>query len=294
MTPNELLEYQTHFEGYQSFLTGDAEKDACWHFEAQETHAICVLSAIQGVQLEIIELSAIIKNEDAYYNLNFGAARRSRMISGAFRQLHYLIAPNRSEPMLHDDVFEAARALNDIYIHTRGFLDNYAWALVHLFGDEASKALHRGEVDLFGKKFLSTSSFSEFKDVLAPFANWNLELKERRDPVAHRIPLSVPPSFLNDTDQAEFSEVNKRFEAARKLLSEVTQNGETPPEADAAAAEADKLYERLQKIGRFAPIIVHDPKEGGTRIYPTVPHDIGRLVRISRELNHRISRRLGS
>ncbi|MER9656635.1 hypothetical protein NKJ26_24600 [Mesorhizobium sp. M0152] len=294
MTPNELLEYETHFAGYQSFLTGNVERDAHWHFEAQETHALHVLDAIQGLQLEIVELSGKVKNEDAFYNLNFGAARRSRMIWGAFRQLHYMIAPNRNDPMLHDDVFEAARALNDIYIHTRGMLDNYAWTLIHLFGDEPSKALRRNDVDLFGKKFQLASSFSEFKRILTPYADWNLELKERRDPVAHRIPLSVPPSFLNDSDAAEFSEMNERFDAARQRFSELAQNGAPQPEANAASAEADELYEQLQKIGRFVPIIVHDPKQGGTRIYPTVPQDIGRMVRISRELNHGISERLGS
>jgi hypothetical protein len=160
VTSNELLEYETHFAGYQSYLTGDIERDAHWHFEAQETHAICVLDAILGLQLEIVALSGKIQNEDAFYNLNFGAARRARMIWGAFRQLHYSIAPNRSEPMLHDDVFEASRALNDIYIHTRGMLDNYAWVLIYLFGDESSKALRRNDVDLFGKKFQSVSIFS--------------------------------------------------------------------------------------------------------------------------------------
>ena len=272
-------------------MVGVSERDAYWHFQAQEMHSLCVLDSIRDLQLEIIDLSNKVENEDAINNLNFGAARRSRMIWGAFRQLHNLIAPDRSVPMEHDDVFEASRALNDIYIHVRGTLDNYAWALFHLFWDN-SLAINRSEIDLFGRRFRSIIAFSDFNEILSSYLPWNRELKERRDPVAHRIPLSVPPSFFNEADQLRFSEVNQKFDAARRRHLELTSNGAAQSELDAASNEADAHYAQLQKIGTFAPIIVHDPKEGGTRIYPTVPQDIGTLVRIIRGLSTAISRRL--
>lgn len=45
---------------------------------------------------------------------------------------------------------------------------------------------------------------------------------------------------------------------------------------------ADVLNEKLQRIGKFLPVFVHHPNEGMVRIYPTVPEDIGQLVRIAR------------
>ncbi len=249
-------------------------------------HALHILDAIRDLQIEILNVSNSISNEGANTNLNFGAARRVRMIWGGFRHLYSLIRPDRSEPMMHDDVFEAARALNDIYIHTRGVLDNYAWALVFLFGNVS--AIRRNDVDLFGRK-LESNLIQSFLDVLAPYRDWNREMKERRDPVAHRIPLSVPPSFFTDEDHSKFLELNDRYNAAVRKFSELALIQAPQSDLDAASAEADRLHEESQRIGRFSPIIVHDPKEGGTRIYPTVPQDIGMLVRLVRQLNEKIT-----
>ena len=246
-------------------------------------HILHVLEAVKNIQLEILKLSNLLSNERAITHLNFGAARRTRMIWGGFRQLSNLIPPDRSEPMTHDDVFEAARALNDIYIHSRGTLDNYGWTLINLFCNEDS--FRRNEVDLFGRRFQSEPSLKEFYESLAPYLDWNREIKERRDPVAHRIPLSVPPSLFTDDDQVRFSDLNDRYNAAIIRFAELASAQAAQHERETAEAEADRLYLEMQRIGRFSPIIVHDPKEGGTRIYPTVPQDIGKLVQIIRTLN---------
>ncbi len=291
MISNEQLEYQTHFSGYQQYLTGIIENDFYWHFQAQDMHALHVLDAIRDLQVEVLALSGRVPNEEAATNLNFGAARRVRMIWGGFRHLYSLIRPDRSEPMMHDDVFEAARALNDIYIHTRGVLDNYAWVLVLLFGNVST--IRRTDVDLFGRRLESNLAL-KIVDVLAPYRDWNREIKARRDPVAHRIPLSVPPSFFNEEDHAHFLKLNDRYSAAVRRFSELALIQASQSDLDAASAEADRLHEESQRVGRFSPIIVHDPKEGGTRIYPTVPQDIGTLVRVVRKLNERIASSLAT
>lgn len=244
------------------------------------------MDAIRDLQIDIISASRLSSNEDFNCVLNFGAARRVRMIWGGFRQLYQLAPPDRSEPMLHDDVFEAARALNDIYIHMRGILDNYAWGLILLFCNATT--IRRRDVDLFGRK-LEANLVENFLETLGPYRDWNREIKERRDPVAHRIPLSIPPSFFSDQDHAQYLEIDDRYNIAVRRFSELALAQAPQNEIDAMSAEADRLYEQSQRIGRFSPIIVHDPKEGGTRIYPTVPQDIGMLVRLFRQLNEKIA-----
>ncbi|CDX15167.1 conserved hypothetical protein [Mesorhizobium plurifarium] len=296
MTPDEDLEYEKHITFYRSMglLSGQNEQDTHFYFEAQENHALSVIDALGDLQIEIVSIGQKLEMGDAYYHLVFGAGRRSRMIWGAVRQLHGLIPPNRTEPLLHDDAFEAARALNDIYIHARGILDNYAWALIFLFGEGVTAKLHQNDASLFGRKFLSLEILSDFHKITTKYAAWNRELKERRDPVAHRIPLSVPPAMFDEDDQSRYREITDLYNAAQRQFFESIQNRLPQSEIESASAEVEAINDLLQRIGKFVPLIIHDPNDGGVRIYPTVPQDIGMLVKLVRALNRRINERLAA
>jgi hypothetical protein len=294
MVSDEDLAFETHMGPYRrnGYLTGHVQRDAYWYFQAQDMHAMRVLDATRDLQSDILIVGQRLDNAPAYHHLVFGAARRSRMIWGAFRELYYQISPDRTEPLPHDDVFEAARALNDIYIHTRGTMDNYAWALLHLFGDEKLKNLHQSDIGLHRKKFRENPSVSEFGEIAAAFGDWESEIKERRDPVAHRIPLSVPPALLNDEDQAKYRALNDSANEALRQYLEFAR-GPAPQEIiDAASAKVDRLHSEMGKVGTFIPMIVHDPNEDAVRIYPTVPEDIGQLIKLLRRMNTRIIERL--
>lgn len=52
-----------------------------------------------------------------------------------------------------------------------------------------------------------------------------------------------------------------------------------------ANEEADDCYVRLQKIGRFVPVIKHDPDEDGVAVYPTVSQDVGMAVKLVSKIN---------
>jgi len=284
------MEYGKHIGFFENMglLTGDGKRDAYFYNQAQEMHCLSVMQAIGDLQTDILILGQKIGLEEAYHQLVFGAARRSKILWTAFRQLYRLISPDRTSPLPLDDVFEAARALNDIYIHLRGMQDNYAWALLYLFGGDASKQLNQGDVSLFSKKFTNVQPIAEFVDIVKPFSDWNTELKAMRDPVAHRIPLSVPPAILDEADQKKYAEVNELYNAAQSRFFVLCREPVERSEIDAASAEVESFHEQLQGIGKFAPVIVHDPKEGGTNIYPTVPQDIGMIVKLARLLNSRI------
>lgn len=290
--PDENLSYEKHFEFYRAFLTGNPERDSFWHFKAQEMHILNVMQAAGDIQGQVVSVGQCLPMGTAYHHLVFGAGRRSKMIWGAFRQLYGMVPPDRTKPLPADDAFEVARALNDIYIHTRGMLDNFAWAILHIFGDEAAKVLHQNDIGLFQKRFKANPSLAEFCDIAAEFNGWAKELSARRDPVAHRIPLSVPPSCLNEEEAVAYSDLQNRANGALLKLAELGNAGASFTDIEAISSEVESLQTKMTTIGRFAPFIVHDPAEGGVRIYPTVPEDIGQLVKLSRRLLIRILERL--
>jgi len=49
---------------------------------------------------------------------------------------------------------------------------------------------------------------------MEPFKEWNRELSTRRDPAAHRIPLSVPPAFIDADTKDEYQRVSEDYATA--------------------------------------------------------------------------------
>lgn len=293
MTSEQDLRYSSHLSLYEDFLTGDGERDAYWYFEAQNIHTLCVVDAVGAIQTELVSIGQRLGISEAYYQLVFGVARRSKFIWGALRQLYSLVSPSRRNPLPLDDAEEAARALNDIYIHLLGALDNYAWALIHLFGGERGRSLRRNEIGLFGRDFRRLADLSEFHSASLPFVEWNRSIRQRRDPVAHRIPLSVPPAIQDSSTIEIYREVERKHSEALQRFFSIAEGG-SPKEIKDATDEADRYFSMLQTIGKFAPLIVHDPNEDEIPIYPTVPEDIGIFVLLSRDLNRKIVARLES
>lgn len=294
MIPDEDLRYETHIGRYRQYgrLKGDARQDAYWHHCAQATHAANVIDAVRDIHLGIVESSQSLSMDQGYFNLVFGAARRTRMIWDALRQIIGMIPPNRKEQMNPEDVIASGRALNDVYIHALGTVDNYAWAISHFFGNDALKRLRPVDVGLFRRDFCSNRFVSDFGEIAAEFANWHSEIKRRRDPVAHRIPLSVPPSVLNEEERdAYFASQKELSEAHSDILSNIAQNS-PQEEVDAAAQVHENIIQRMNKLGTFYPVIIHNPDDPQTPIYPTVPEDVGKLVLLCRRLNRRIAERL--
>lgn len=282
--PIEDLAYETHLYFYRHNISGDIETDAYWYFQAQKLHCYSVLDASLDIHTQILSLGQIIGPGEAYHHLVFGAGRRSKMIWVAFRELFGIIQPDRKQPLPHDQVAEAARALNDIYIHMRGMLDNFAWTIAQLFGDDDLKSLHQNDIGFFARKFRRNGSISDFIDITEPFSDWEREIKERRDPIAHRIPLSVPPSILTADDHELYAEKQREWSEANAGMLALMQSGGSMEEIDAASSHGKALFRELDNIGTFVPIIIHNPDDGGVKIYPTVPEDMGKLVNLSRQL----------
>lgn len=291
VSDQDLL-FDTHLARYRWCLNGRDEADQFWHHEAQDTHALCAIDGIGDIQVRVVIIAQQLPSGPAHHNLLYGAARRSKMIWGAMRQLYALVRPDRRQPLPHDDVFEAERALNDIYIHSRGLLDNYAWAIFHLFGDEELRKLHQNDVSLFRKNFQKNPSVSDFGEIALKFKEWETELKERRDPVAHRIPLTVPPAALNEADAETYRKLQAQANDAFRNLTGLAAQQASMSDIESASEALKNLHLEMGKVGTFFPLIVHDPEKGGVPIYPTVAQDVGQVVTLARLLSSRIQERL--
>jgi hypothetical protein len=286
MSVNERdLDYESHLDEYRAYLKNDELKDTYWHHRAQQVHALCAIQAIGELKSEIVIVGQKTKNNKAYDQLVHGAALRSKLIWSALRLLVQLAPPNRTEPMSMNDSFEVSRALNDIYIHILGLLDNYAWALVHLSKNEEIEKLNPLSVSLFSDKLMKHRTLLEYNAVLSKYGDWSEQVKTLRNPVAHRIPLSVVHTVLNEQEEKLYNSKYLEWWNESEKLVELIAATAAKIEIEDQSEKVDRLYSALQKIGSFLPAIKHDPAESFVPIYPTVPQDVGVATIIVRKIN---------
>jgi hypothetical protein len=176
-----------------------------------------------------------------------------------------------------------------IYINIRGSVDNLSRAILDVFCP--SQKLSPMSVHIFNKDFLKAVGSSQVTDLADRFSAWHLEFKDRRDPAAHRIPLSVPPAVLDQKAQQIYAGVNREYCDAFNRAIETARAGEYNQQL---FDDVDSLSDRLASIGMFLPIFVHHPTEGAIKIYPTVPEDIGQVVKIARGLSEIMSAHLNA
>jgi len=283
---NAQLDYDAHIGFYANLgmLTGDDREDAYWHRQAEYMHALSIFDAIRDVHLDAVSLGHRVARPEAKLQLQFGVGRRTKFLWLSLQHLVGLVHPGRTEPLAHDDVEQAAQDLNAIYINIRGTLDNLAWCLLDLFGEQRTRDIAKTTpqiVSLFGKGFLKDQNLGAIAMVMNGFDEWNRDLRTRRDPAAHRIPLSVPPALLDvDTLESYKGTQQEWVEASTAALKAANEGADS----SALFQKAEELNTKLESIGSFRPLFVHHPDDGAMSIYPTVPQDIGQLVRIAREL----------
>ena len=112
------------------------------------------------------------------------------------------------------------------------------------------------------KRHTPVQKFPEIR--ISGFSAWHTDLKNRRDPAAHRIPLYVPPACLNPAEQERYAALERQIFAAKTEQCK------------------DVLNAQQRKIGTFVPCFLHHPDEGRMEIYPTVPQDIANLIKITK------------
>ena len=139
--------------------------------------------------------------------------------------------------------------------------------MVHQFGSERTKRAKPISIGLFKSVLVADSNLRTATDALSPFSDWEQDVKTKRDPAAHRMPLYVPPGAYTPEQIVEIDRYDDlKIEALR-------------------VEDFDRMSElRLarERVGIFVPKFLHDPGEKSIEIFPTVPQDIGKLVKVGR------------
>jgi hypothetical protein len=257
---------------------------------AEYTQVCSVIDALREIHMLAVSLSSSGLGEEATAQLGRGFGRRTKFIWISVREIFHEVPPARNKPLSIEVAEGAAKALNEIYINIRGSLDNLARCLLAIRGDHPrAKPLAPIQIELFNAKFLERIADPGFSASLEPFRKWNTELKDRRDPAAHRLPLFVLQAYQDDESSEKRVEAEKAyFDANNKVLAALSRGDHI----DELIANADKLRDELLSIGKFHPLFTSDDKLGFMAIYPTVPEDIGKLIMIGRGVLSYISREM--
>lgn len=152
----------------------------------------------------------------------------------------------RTEPLDPYLATQLATHLNAYYLNLVGALDNLAWAAAFEFRLQDSVSEEAWESRRFctiaGKAFREAllRLRPSLREALSQAADWVADLKEFRDPAAHRLPLAVVSAVLTTEDQAEFDKLTKAaVEAARANDLDQWSN----------------LVWQRDRLGKFAPIL---------------------------------------
>lgn len=196
-------------------------------------------------------LNRISANKDASRHLREGFGRRIFMMqcSRIFLREHTNRAAN--DPPNPYLVEELNVHLNSYYINLRGCLDNLAWTLNYQLSIVPANEEGRGrrDCDLFGRKFLSSLEqlHPSLRDGLRPYENWASELKDLRDPAAHRVPMSVIGGLLTPERVAE---INTLWSKAS--LNDGVRNGYS----------RSHFVRQAYRILEYAPLLVVSTSNG--------------------------------
>ena len=266
------------FEGFLKEQTAlvygadwSGEVDEYWVIQAQYMQGLAVTDAVRDAFFQSVALSSLLKAPKALYYIRYGVGRRLQMIWNAHRNLVYSASPERKEPLSSGESADITEDINIIYLNIRGTLDNMCWALLHEHAPEKAEKLPPSKVGLFLKGCVKDDKrFEDIREVVSERDSWDRDLKQRRDPAAHGIPLAVPPQLVTPDEAEKYNELMGKHAAAAEALD---------------FDGADAIMKRMDGLGRFVPWFIHDPDQPPMPIHPTVSDDLGHLVVLFRAVD---------
>jgi hypothetical protein len=269
------LDYEPHLEHWKRQFglgqSGVSISPANLKFvqeRARHDHALAVWDPLlQLISTVSIDIPPKLSSRQAKIYMQHGAGRRIGVMFDAYRAIVSSAYENRTDPLHHEEQQSFSKDLNTLYMNLRGFLDSLAWCLMYERQPDLEKELRRTDFDLFSPKYRTKlRAFAEIEAAVIVHDEWNKDVKKRRDPVAHRIPLYLPPAILTPEEVARARELNTLQES--KALAGQRE-------------EADRLFDQMNRIGKFFPFFMHHPDEQPIPIYPTIPNDVGHVIRLA-------------
>jgi hypothetical protein len=204
----------------------------------------------------LVTAAGSAKNSDVRRHVREGLTRRvlmmqaSRTFIGDMTARGTVLTPTETEDFnVH---------LNAFYLNICGALDNWAWAIAYRCElreglDEHDNACRRF-VSLFGKAFQNAleSVRPTTAANLKPFAGWYSELRDYRDPAAHRIPLYTAPADVTPADIARQDQLEAALETAINARN---------------YAHALEIHDQLNRLGSLSYVHALSASEGYTCVF---------------------------
>jgi hypothetical protein len=202
------LDYDQHYGEYaRRFGVADPKAERYASLCAQETHILYVHDALRDEFTGSVGFARGLSDPQARHFALHGVGRRFGILWSAFRSILDAVPVGRTKPMTDDEGRAVSRDLNTIYINIVGVIDNYAWVLRHERGSPDIRNLRSNRVGLFVKEFRKDPCLGSLTPQLDPFIDWFTDLRSRRDPAAHQIPLYVPSTALDAESLQRYQEI---------------------------------------------------------------------------------------
>jgi hypothetical protein len=230
-------------------------------------HALTVLEGLRDGVAEVILVAGALGQGPANEFLVHGVGRRLSMMIHALETLLDILPLEREQPLTEDEGKDVTRDLNVIYINMVGVIDNLAWCAFHHRAPEALGGIPRSHVGLFSTRLRKTAQLQGLADQIEDYRPWFGDLRSKRDPSAHQIPLYLPPALLGPAEAAEHERLGQRGNDAI---------------ARRDFAEWGAIMDQQRRLGRVAPIFLHSIEQPFYRFYPTIPEDIGFMLKLIR------------
>ncbi|KPA52002.1 hypothetical protein VT25_18180 [Photobacterium leiognathi subsp. mandapamensis] len=162
------------------------------------------------------ELSSKISNDEAMHYLRQGYGIRALQIKDTHFQLTKIIEKSGGKNLTPYETTKINLLLNAYYLNLIGAIDNLAWALHYGFNviDGARENnKKRTQIGLFSKTFQESLKLlkPDVVSQLNQYKDWFFELKEFRDPAAHRIPLYCAPGVVKEEHRDEYNKAKEHY-----------------------------------------------------------------------------------
>jgi hypothetical protein len=265
----DALDFGYHENHYRK-LCGNANAWDYFREQALEVHILSVQDALREQLKASVFTSSHLADDEAKFYIRYGVGRRFGVLWRAYRGVLEIAPPGRVKPLSTEEVQLIDMDLNAIYLNIIGVIDNYAWCLRHERKSPRLEKLWHTKIGLFVPEFMNGPEFEELRPDIDLLNDWFVGLRSRRDPAAHRIPLTVPPARLSAEEQEKYGTLEQGINEALGHLD---------------FARVEELRHRQEWLGQFNPVFFHHPDGPFFHLYPTIPQDIGNLIKVAKSVH---------
>ena len=132
--------------------------------------------------------------------IQFGIMRRLLMVESSYKYIIQSARRFRNTYLSYEEVQYLSKEINLIYINCVGILDNLCWVYIYekLPCDQIENYEKKPMSVCLSKLFCDESKGSFIKEIKEIEKNW--DIKDKRNPIAHRWPFYIPPDGMELDD----------------------------------------------------------------------------------------------